>query len=121
MAKNSPRAYLVCIAPITRLPVCFRAGLSCATSSHSLIRSQTAGIDQSGSSIYRRLVLGGDIAAIPEKLTLAGFSGLSAKAQHCFGARKRLVPVGEPCQALRGEIAVLKALTAVAELHLYFV
>ena len=59
---------------------------------------------QSGSSIYRRLVLGGDIAAIPEKLTLAGFSGLSAKAQHCFGARKRLVPVGEPCQALRGEL-----------------
>ena len=32
--KTSRRAYLVRIAPINRIPVCSRAGLSCANSRH---------------------------------------------------------------------------------------
>jgi hypothetical protein len=40
--KNSRRAYLFCIAPITGIHVCPRAGLSRARSGHSLVRSRTA-------------------------------------------------------------------------------
>ena len=62
--------------------------------------------------------LGGkrSIAANSVKLTLAGFSGLSAKAQHCFGARRtRPVPI---CKPRRGASQLLKALTAAAEWYL---